>query len=211
MPAQKNDSPHADAELTRRIQSGDEQAFRALYERYHRRLYGFALTFVKSGMLAEEAVQEVFLRLWEHREDLQADRSLKSYLFSICKNHVLNVLRRASREKALREEVLRSDLQGPSRPDEEVIHAGYYEVARRAIESLPPRRREIFEKCRREGRSYREVARVLGISTGTVSDHMVKANRHLKQYLGCHTDLVFSVLSATALSLLRVIGSGLAA
>ena len=204
MSAQAN----ADATLAHRIRAGDRPAFRKLYERYHRRLYGFALTFVKSGVLAEEAVQEVFLTVWERRANLQEGPSLQPYLFTICKNHVLNVLQRAGREEPLREVVLRSAPPAQTRTDEQAIYADYEAAARRAVESLPPRRREVFELCRRKGLTYREVARSLGISSGTVSDHMVKANRHLKRYLRRHADLALSVLLCAATAFLLLAASG---
>lgn len=201
MTTRTNAEATSDAALARRIRDGDRLAFRELYEQYHRRVYRFVLTFAKSDLLAEEAVQEVFLTVWKHRADLKARPSLRPYLFTVSKNYVLNVLRRAEQEEPLRAEILRSAPPASTQADERAIYADYEEAARRAVESLPPRRREVFKLCRYEGLTYREVAQALDISSGTVSDHMVKANKCLKRYLRRYADLTVSVLLSISTAL----------
>jgi len=85
---------------------GDTAAFKELYNYYHPQLYRFSLRYVKSPFLAEEVVHDVFVKVWENRHTLDESRSIRSYLYTICKNHMLNVLARAARERQCQQQMV---------------------------------------------------------------------------------------------------------
>lgn len=85
-----------DSVVTGNIRRGDKASLTTVYQRYHQYLYRFALRFLKSPQHAEELVHDVFLKLWENREGLNEECSLKSYLIKTCKCHILTLLTRAS-------------------------------------------------------------------------------------------------------------------
>ncbi len=75
------------------IEKGDERAFTQVYDRYHKLLYVLAYRYLMNANMAEDVVQHVFSRLWEFRTELRVGISLKNYLFTMTKNHVLNLIR----------------------------------------------------------------------------------------------------------------------
>lgn len=183
-----------DAVLIKGIQDSNEQAFAKAYEKYHQHLYFFALKFVKSGELAGEVVHDVFLKVWEGRRRLNSQLSFRGYLLTICKNHVLNLLKRASLESSIKAEILRNCSPSHKETEDSIHYDDYYRFALRAIEQLPPQRQLVFRMCRLEGKSYDEVAAALGISKGTVRDHLFKGSRYVKKYLSAHAGITFSMV-----------------
>lgn len=180
--------------MTAGIRKGNETAFGLTYQTYHAGLYCYALKFVKSDELAKDIVHDVFLKLWENRSHLNKELSLKGYLFRICKNHVLNLLKRAAHETSIKEKILSSSGCCHGETENAVCYTDYHKVALQAIEKLPPQRQAIFKMCKLEGRSYEEVAKGLGISKGTVRDHIFKASRYIKEYLTLHADLTLGII-----------------
>lgn len=180
-----------DADLVAGIIDGRERAFARAYEQYHRHIYFFALRYLKSRELAGEAVHDVFLKVWETRRRLNPQLSFKAYLLTICKNHILNILKRANRETAIKAEILRDAVARHEETESSIHYQDYYQFALRAIEQLPPQRRLVFRMCKLEGKSQDEVADALGISKGTVRDHLFKGSRQVKAYLAVQGGITF--------------------
>lgn len=178
-----------DACMVAGLIDGKEQAFAEAYKKYHRHIYFFSLKYLKSGELAEETVHDVFLKVWESRERLNPRLSFKAYLLTICKNHVLNLLKRASRDAAIKAEILRNRPARHEETEYSVHYRDFYRLALRAIAQLPPQRRQVFKMCKLEGKSQDEVARALGVSKGTVRDHLFKGSRQVKEYLAVQADI----------------------
>lgn len=168
------------------IVTGSQLAFRGLYEAHHRELYRYALRFLKSPELAEDVVQDAFVKIWEKRESLSSVQNLRAFLFTVCRNGMLTFFERASREASLRNEIIHYAALSHVDTEEEVSR--YEILAEEAIGKLPPQRQQIFRLCRLEGKSYDEVAKELGISKYTVSDHLVKASKFLREYLSAYVD-----------------------
>lgn len=160
--------------------AGNIPSFELLYQYFHRDLYRFALHIVKAEPLAQDVVQDVFVRVWENRSKLDKTLSIKSYLFTICRNLSLNLLEKAASESRLHQEILRA--YTPTLPTDDLKEV-YEQLAQTALEQLPPIRRRVFEMAKIEGHNYQQIAQQLHISPGTVSDHIVKANRFLKEFV----------------------------
>ncbi|GAB2785861.1 RNA polymerase sigma-70 factor [Rhabdobacter roseus] len=183
-----------DNDLAEGIRKGDLRSFTSFYEAYHRYLFHFSLKFLKSSVLAEEAVHDVFLKVWENRHTLNPDLSLKGYLIKICKNHILTLLQRANREQTLQREICRS-LATEHNETEDAIFAADLEVqVEQIISQLPTQRQKIFRMYRFEEMNFDEIASQLAISKGTVKDHMLKANRFIRKYLPLHSDVPLLLL-----------------
>ena len=82
--------------LVAELKNHNEQAFRKLFDIYYREIYTFSLSLLKNIELAEENVQDVFLKIWLHRENLDLQQSFKSYLFTIARNQAFNFLNKAA-------------------------------------------------------------------------------------------------------------------
>lgn len=170
-------------ELILRLQQGDPKAFTELYEIYVKRLYAFSLHIVKSPELAEDAVHDVFVKIWENRNKIDPDRSFQSYLFTVTRNHLLNIIKRSQLELSFREKIMTH-----AEPFQNITEEGYQfkesnNNLRQAITHLPDRRKLIFELCHNEGLTYKQVAEKLGISDSTVNSQMVKALKSIKDFL----------------------------
>jgi RNA polymerase sigma-70 factor (family 1) len=173
-----------DKVLVEKLMKGDERAFAALYRKYHGSLYRYAWKFLRSDDDAKEIVHDVYFKVWEKRETLNSDLSIKYFLIRICKNMVLNQLVRAARASAYKEEALISLRENPENETEDaVIYADFEKFAHAAVAHLPAQRQAVYKMCKMDGKSYEEAAEAFGISKGTVRDHMLKASRSIKKFL----------------------------
>jgi len=175
--------------LVANLVRGDENAFNELFELYHHSLYKHVLRFVKSPNLAADIVQDVFVKLWEVRSTLKSECSLRAFIFTIAKNHLLNVLKRASLEKAIKREIMAYTVYSHTRNEDEVIYADLNRFADQAIQNLPPQRRLIFVMHKEEGKDFHQIAAILGISKNTVRDHLAKAAKFVRSYLRVNAEI----------------------
>ena len=97
---------HDERYYVKRLKKGDGKAFEFLFDKYKKRLYLFSLRFLKSEHLAEEFTQETFLKVWEKRKQLNEDESFNSYIHTICKNDILNYLKRSVKLQHIKKEIL---------------------------------------------------------------------------------------------------------
>ncbi len=136
---------------------------------------------VKSPTEAEEILQEVFLKIWHHRESINPEKSFRSYLFKIAENKVFDFFRKAARDKektALLMEMGSSEYL----PEHLLSRNENLLLLEKAIGSLSPQRQLVFRLCKLEDKSYKEVSALLNISVSTISDHIVKATRAIRSY-----------------------------
>lgn len=166
--------------LLRLIAGGNQIAFKQVYDRYYVRIFHFAKKYLRSEHLAEEAVQDVFLKLWEKREKLVHVEDFSPWLFRLSRNYLLNILTRASNENRIKEEIKKTLNDTSEHEDTPLIEKERTDLLWELISMLPSQRRQIFTLCHLEEKSYEETARMMGISKSTVNDHMVKAMKYLK-------------------------------
>lgn len=169
-------------ELLSLLLNGNEQAFEKIYQLYSNRLYGNLLKLVKSEAEAQEILQDVFLKIWLNRQNIDLEKSFRSYLFKIAENKVVDFFRKVARDKK-REAQLISLATNEYMPVEDLLQSDEKAaILQKAIDSLPPQRQQVFRLCKLEGKSYKEVSELLGISVSTISDHIVKATKAIRSY-----------------------------
>jgi len=171
-----------------RLQKGDSDAFRELYNQYHQPLYHYVLRFVKSPALAEDVLQDVFLKIWEIRSRIDPELSFKAYLYRISRNSVFKLLKKIAVDENLRTQVLKQFSQSVADADLKILWQQYEALLQAAINRLPPQRRKVFKLCREEGKSYEQVAEELGISRNTVKEHMVLAMKLIREHIDQYGD-----------------------
>jgi RNA polymerase sigma-70 factor (ECF subfamily) len=175
----------SDTKLAGKIKKGNSRAFKELYERYHKQLYYLARQYLKDQDLAKDAVQDIFLKLWDKRQNLDQSASIEGFLFTMLKNHLLNMIRDEDKRKKVIEEVKRTaqDSALVNQVEEEVIYAEYKELASKAVTKLSPAKRKVFEMRSYEGLSNAEVADERSVSEHTVKTQYYLSSRFIRDYL----------------------------
>jgi RNA polymerase sigma-70 factor (family 1) len=154
-------------------ESDDESAFGALFKGYYPRLLSFAEAILKNRECAEEAVEDVFLKLWENRKVLPAIRNLNYYLLVSVKHRALDYLEKIKKQAVLSlDEVAFEIGEIAINPETALISAESIRIIRSVINDLPPRCRLIFHLVKEDGLKYRETAELLNISVKTVETQM---------------------------------------
>lgn len=182
--------------LLGKLAEGDAPAFTALYEKYSLKLYANIFRLVKSEDTAKEILQDLFLKIWELRGQIDPEKSFKSFLYKIAENLVYDHFRKVSRDKRLSDNLLYLLEEEYSHSEESVICNESVELLHMAINHLPEMRRRVYVLGKMEGKTYEEISAQLGISHSTISDHIVKANRFIKTYLTSRTDVTLSLIIA---------------
>ncbi|TWF39840.1 RNA polymerase sigma-70 factor (ECF subfamily) [Chitinophaga polysaccharea] len=174
-------------ELLYRIQFHDDQlAFKALYQQQVFRLYQFAFAFVKQRQPAEEIVNDVFVKLWQKRHQLDKIGQIRVYLYVAVKNAALNQLRRPAifTETDLDSLHVQHFRLEPDTEQLLLTHELQQAIAS-AVEQLPPKCKMIFKLVKQDELSYKEVAGILGISPKTVDAQLAIAMKKLAARLQC--------------------------
>lgn len=182
-------------ELVLLLKESNEAAFEKLYRLYSKRLLGYLIKLVKSETVASEILQDVFLKIWNKRQCLDSERSFRCYLFRIAENKVYDFFRKAARDSKLQVMLIKHVCNGYSHVEESFCAKENEQILHDIINLLPARRRQIFQLIKIEGLSYDEVSRLLSISTSTISDHVVKATKFIREQLEHSSSAVaFSLL-----------------
>ena len=171
-----------DRDLLGRIREGDEGAFDSVFREHYAPLVRTAEAMLHRRDVAEEIVQDVLLALWQRRATLVVEDSLRGYLFRATRNRVLNHLRHAAIERKAEPELASAEAPDAAAPAA-LVHEEIDAALRRAVSTLPPRCREVFELSRVHGLRYAEIATTLDISVKTVEAQMGKALRTLRELL----------------------------
>ncbi len=162
--------------------AGDQRAFQRLYQHWHTQIHGYVLNVVKSPALAEDLVQEIFIKVWEGRDQMGGVGNFGGYLFAVARNHTINVLKSAARSQSVLGEILK---HAPSpRFDDEILARDYERFIQRVLDTLPERTRTIYYQCKEQGRTYQEVGLELGVSGNAVKRHVVKSIKALREAAG---------------------------
>jgi RNA polymerase sigma-70 factor (ECF subfamily) len=181
-------------DIVLRIKTGEEKAFRELYDRYAGRLHAFVLKILKSRVLTDDVVQDVFVQVWEQRDALDPQKNFQSFLFTITRNRVLNILKRSSVDSALLREIFLHAPQSSNTTETHLAFTETTELLRKAMDLLPPGQKRVFELCKINGLSYEEAAQELNISPGTINAHMVKSIKFIRDYFSHHEHAVLLTL-----------------
>lgn len=179
-----------DRDLLLQVAAGNERAFDALYNRYSKKVYIFALRILRSEVLAEEVMQEVLLKLWLLGRESANITNLNGYMRTAARNTSLNLLRRQEIERRT-ELILAVDLNESHHDTEErVLLNEARDILESAVGLLPPKQQEAFRLCHMRGLEYKEAAEVMGIAPQTVAVHVKLALRFVRSYIKKATDIL---------------------
>ncbi|UCH14183.1 MAG: RNA polymerase sigma-70 factor [Bacteroidales bacterium] len=185
---------YPDNDLLKKLHEGNEEAFELIFFKYYNNLCIYANCLLKNKETAEEVVQDVFLKLWENRNKLDITISLRAYLYRAVHNksinHINYIQTREKHLKNLTEDINRKSIVYPlshNYPVANLISKELEEEIEKALDALPEKCRTVFELCKFENLSYKDVAKKMNISTNTVKTQMKRAfekfREILKEYL----------------------------
>lgn len=159
------------------IYAGKEQSLAELYQVFSKRLHHFARVITRSPEVAEEIVEDVFVKLWSNRHRINEVENLTVYLYVAVKNRSLNAISQKASEliKAPFDDLDIEAAQVVSDPYNLLVTAEMMKRMQQAVDNLPPRCKMIFKLVREDGLKHREVAEILNISHNTVDVQMAIA------------------------------------
>lgn len=170
--------------LFKRIAEGDEGAFREVFHTYNARLYPFILKVVHSESVAEDIIQDTYLRLWTHREEVAQMEHPVSWLFKVASNLSLSLLRSQAAEirRLQRMKTTAGDTTEQAIIDSLSVKELQLLITK-AIDQLPPKRQEIYRLSREQGLNYKEIAERLQLSPNTIRNQLVSALKFIRDYI----------------------------
>ena len=180
---------HTDDNLVALLRQNDEHAFKLLFEKYGIPLYQFSLKFLKDKEDAEDVLNEVFLKIWENRQSLKTNLSFHSYLFTIAYNDIRQRFIKKSREEKYIRIFTEEHLAAFSQDEDQLDYYSFVKRVNEIIDSLPPRRKEIFILSYNDELKNEKIAKMLGLSENFVRKQLsiarkciidkIKGNNHL--------------------------------
>ena len=175
--------PQSDNKLIEAFQQGDEFAFVALYNRYKGPVYAFCAKMLLDRTVAQDVMQETFVRVYENRQRLMKAGSFKSWLFTIARNQCLNTLRRSKRYTEFDETAPDDQAFDGETPFARLMKAEQVELVNRFLNERSPEYREVLVLREYQNLSYDEIAAVTRNTVSSVKSRLFKARRKLGQFL----------------------------
>ena len=173
----------SDTELFHRIQKGDEKAFTIAYELYNKLIYVLSYRYLMDEERAKDVVQCVFVKLWEYRAELNIGISLKSFLFTMAKNYILNLIRNENTALEKQYEIAQQALGYEDDLVEKLERREQMSLFYQALAKLPEQKKRICVMKIREEMSNKEIAERLNVSINTVKTHYAEALKLLRREL----------------------------
>lgn len=190
---------HNEKELLQQIAGGDEQAFKQIYDAYGNRLFLFAMRLTRNNAMAEDVVQNAFLKIWLRRETLPGITDFSAYLFRMAQNDVITTVQRS----ALEATILQHNTGSPvadAQPDEQLHTSEIKKAWQQTIQQLPPQQQKVYLLQKEYGWKIREIADVMNLSPRTVKRHLADAQQTLRMSMSTrfpHKELaIILILSA---------------
>jgi RNA polymerase sigma-70 factor (ECF subfamily) len=173
-----------DDELIVLLKEDELNAFREVYNRYWKKLYGFAYRRLKNPTLVEEILQDFFTKIWIKRQTVNIKSSLALFLFGSVKNEIFDFYRRESTRLSHLQSYKRSFEELDNSTEDYLNVADLENAITTQIQELPPKCRDVFRLSREQNKSNKEIAAFFGISEKTVENQITKALKRIKIGIG---------------------------
>jgi len=175
--------------------NGEEYAFTQIYKLYYKDVRSYCFKHTRAAEIAEELASDIFLRFWEARANLDPDKDIEPYLFTIAKNVTFTWLKRMVTDQKMKAVFKTRYLSDQDGANQDVAIAAAMDLAllRKIMGKLPAKRRRTFELCKIDGLSYAEAAGILMISKETIKDHVSLAKKDLDK-LANAADYIYVLL-----------------
>jgi len=181
--------------LLEQVAKGDEFAFRKLYDERHQHVYAFAFFLTRSAVLAEEVTQEIFIKLWIHREELLEILNFDAWFMTLVRNQSYRFLNRLARERLFLQKMTQKEEKRVNFTEQSVVFHEYERLLNEALSRLPSQQRKVFMLSRQEGLKHEDIAHRMGLSIHTVKNHMKAALRSVRVFMEEYSLILVAVIS----------------
>ena len=169
--------------LLEQVSQDNEEAFRKVFDHYKAPFYVTAFKMTRSRSIAEEIVQEVFVRLWMKRKLAAAAKNPEGYIFTILHNCIYAHFRKLAQERQVRSKAKLTEEESESPIESLLLEKEHRGIIEKTISGLPAQQKVIYKLAKQEGMSREEIARQLNLSPNTVRNHLAAAVVHLRNSL----------------------------
>jgi RNA polymerase sigma-70 factor (family 1) len=180
---------HNEQDLLLQVSQGSEPAFTELFHHYRKRIYSVGCAVTHSEEMAEELVQDVFLKIWLKRNDLSAILNFESYLFVVTRNTAFDLIKRALQQRKAATGLRMQVPEATSDTDHFLLDRQYANILEEAVNRLPPQQKQVYQLIKVEGLKRNEVASRLQIQPNTVKEHLMKAMKSIRAHCVTRLDL----------------------
>lgn len=187
-PGTYNADLSTDKVLLAQVPAGNDQSFRALYDLWRDKVYKMAMHITRSEMVAEDLVQDVFLKVWMAREKLHKVEHFNAWLSTVARNTANSYLRRLALEHLGLDTIRRQHRGDNNTTQSDAALREYEKLLHAAIEQLSPQRKKVYQLHREQGMKHEQIARELSISIATVKEHSKVAMDSIRSFLDRHLD-----------------------
>ncbi|KAA9038662.1 RNA polymerase sigma-70 factor [Ginsengibacter hankyongi] len=192
---------HNERELLLLISQADENAFAKLFDYYRNRIYGIALKLTHSTTIAEEIVQDVFLKIWLRRDTLNEIDNFSAYLFTIARNETYKILKQIAKSFKIVALDENNRYLAHDNAQNYITDKEYGNLLQKAIDRLPGQQKQVYYLMKEGDLKRDEVAHHLNIQPETVKYHLAQAMKNIRAFCMLH----FGILSGFVIVLFRFI------
>ncbi|MDR3246641.1 MAG: RNA polymerase sigma-70 factor [Prevotellaceae bacterium] len=174
-----------ETELVARVKNGDTQAFTLLFYSYKDKLSGFLLNLTGSADESKDIVQDVFMKIWQDRENIDKIKNFNAYIFKSAQNRMIDNLRKFSRERFSLTDLDDANImeENTEKPDEIFFEKEKRLIFQDAVNKLSAQQKKIYQYHREQGKLLKDIAQEMNLSLSTVQNHMNKAIKNIREYI----------------------------
>ena len=184
---------HNEKELLQLISEGDESAFATVFDYYRNKIYGVALKLTQSTSVAEEIVEDVFLKIWIRRAALNEIENFGAYLFTVARNETYKILKQIAKNYKI---VLLSENNESlvhNNAEDYLVNKELTTLLQKAIDRLPRQQKQVYKLMREEDLKRGEVAELLHLQPETVKFHLAQAMKNIRTYCMLHLNTLIGL------------------
>lgn len=197
------DESYNEKELLIQVAGGDEVAFSKLFHHYRNKIYGSAYKLSRSTVVAEEVVQNIFLKIWLRKEKLTSIQNFNAYLFVVTRNEIYLALSRIARDTMVKSLLSENHTEGENDNEKQLIYREYQDILQKAIARLPMQQKKVYQLIKVEGMKREEAAELLRIHPETIKTHLARAVKSVRNYCTLHLPLLSGLVFLLSLWYLK--------
>ena len=174
---------NSEKELIEALKKGSKSAFTKLYANYAPRIRAFALRWSKNSILAEDVTQEVFMRLWNERENIRQTNSLNSLLFTITSHTLINAFHKTINAPIFEDYLKHVDSLPAGGNFDPMEYSNFLSIITRFIDRMPATRRKVVKLSKFDGLSNKEIAEILSLKEQTIKNQLSIGIKELREFI----------------------------